>query len=316
MKVLIQPSQNDGRDVIPSGSSRRRPNMIFGTLSKWAVAVVFFLLVVATWADGTEKTITIAISPCTDVVMSFKKFNPLVTYLKEQTGLDVRLVVPRDSADFERDIKSGAIDFALQDPNVYLMFAPLYDKGTLIRALTPEGGTSQSGVVIVRKDGNINQLKDLTGKTVMFGPKLSAARWVAAKLLFEENGINIDQDLKAYSHGRCCEDIAFSVYLKAVDAGVVCDHFLEEHSKKQKELGVEIKQIRVIARTGLVSTRVFAARLGTSKSITAQINEALLRLDKNKPAHAKILSPAELGGFQKSEDKDYDTIRMLIDTER
>jgi len=284
------------------------------TLSKLAVAVVFFMLVGATGADGAKKNITIAISPCTDVVMSFKKFNPLVTYLKEQTGLDIRMVVLRDSADFERDIKSGAIDFALQDPNVYVRFERLYDKGTLLRALTPEGGTSQSAAVIVRKDGNLNQLEDLTGKSVMFGPKLSAARWVAAKFLFEEHGINIDTDLQVYSHGRCCEDIAFSVYLKAVDGGVVCDHFLEEHSKKQKELGVEIKQIRVIARTGLVSTRVFAARRGTSKSTTAQINEALLRLDKNKPAHAKILSPAELGGFQKSEDEDYDTIRMLIET--
>ena len=290
--------------------------MMIKTLSNWAVAVVFFVLVGATWVDGAKNNITIAISPCTDVVMSFKKFNPLVTYLKEQTGLDIRLVVPRDSSDFERDIKSGAIDFALQDPNVYVRFARLYDKGTLIRALTPEGGTSQSGVVIVRKDGNINQLEDLTGKTVMFGPKLSAARWEAAKLLFEEHGINIDKDLKTYTNGRCCEDIAFSVYLKAVDAGVVCDHFLEGHSKKQQELGVEIKQIRVIARTGLVSTRVFAARLGTSKSTTAQINEALLRLDKNKPAHANILSRAELGGFQKSKDEDYDNIRMLIETKR
>ena len=55
----------------------------------------------------------------------------------------------------------------------------------------------------------------------MFGPKLSAARWVAAKALFEENGMNIDKDLKAYSNGKCCEDVAFNVYLKAVDAGVV-----------------------------------------------------------------------------------------------
>jgi phosphonate transport system substrate-binding protein len=290
--------------------------MMIKTSSKLAVAVVFYMLVGATWAGGAENNITIAISPCTDVVMSFKKFIPLVTYLKEQTGLDIRLVVPSDSADLERDIRGGAIDFALQDPNVYVRFARLYDKGTLIRALNPEGGTSRSGVVIVRKEGNINQLADLTGKTVMFGPKLSVARWVAAKLLFEENGINIDKDLKAYSNGRCCEDIVFSVYLETVDAGVVCDHFLEEHSRKQQELGVEIKQIRVIARTALVSTRVFAARLGTSKSITMQINEALLRLDKNKPAHAKILSPAELGGFQKTKDADYDNIRMLIDTKR
>jgi len=35
----------------------------------------------------------------------------------------------------------------------------------------------------------------------MFGPKASITKWVAARLLFEENGINIDKDLKAYSNG-------------------------------------------------------------------------------------------------------------------
>lgn len=283
-------------------------------LSKGVVAGVLFmcLLVGASYADGVRKTITLAIFPCTDVVMSFKKFHPLVTYLKEETGLDINLVVPGDPAEFERSIKNGNIDFAFQDPHMYVRFARFYEKGFLLRALTREGATSQSGVVIARKNGGINKLKDLIGKTVMFGPKFSAAKWVAAKSLFEENGIDIDKDLRAYSNGGCCEDIAFSVYLKAVDAGVVCDHFLEEHSKKQRELGVEAEQIVVICRTKSVPTRVFVARQEISNDIITKVNQALLRLDNNKPDHKKILYLAELGGFQKSKDEDYDGIRILI----
>jgi len=158
----------------------------------------------------------------------------------------------------------------------------------------------------------LSKLEDIKGKTVMFGPTLSAAKWVAARLLFEESGINIDKDLKAYSNGGCCEDIAFSVYLKAVDAGVVCDHFLESHSEKQQELGIDAKQISVICKTKSVPTRVFAARQEISNSIVININQALLRLDKNKPEHTEILYQAELGGFQTSKDEDYDGIRKLI----
>jgi phosphonate transport system substrate-binding protein len=284
-------------------------------LSKGVVAGVLFmcLLAGASYADEVRKDITLAIFPCTDVVMSFKKFHPLVTYLKEETGLDISLVVPRDPAEFERSIKNGNIDFAFQDPHMYVRFACFYDKGSLLRALTREGATSQSGVVIARKNGGINKLEDLIAKTVMFGPKFSAAKWVAAKSSFEENGIDIDKDLRAYSNGGCCEDIAFSVYLKAVDAGVVCDHFLEEHSKKQRELGVEAEQIVVIFRTKSVPTRVFVARQGISNDIITKVNQALLSLDNHKPDHKKILYLAELGGFQKSKDEDYDGIRNLID---
>ena len=288
--------------------------MLIKILIKGTIAGVFFLhlLLGTSYADSLKKHITIAVFPCTDVVTSFKKFDPLIRYLKEETGFDIRLVIPRDSAEFERTIKHGDIDFALQDPHIYVRSADVYDKSTLIRALTREGATSQSGVVIVRQDSGIKKLTDLIEKTVMFGPKLSAAKWVAAKLLFAENGLNIDKDLKAYSNGGCCEDIAFSVYLKAIDAGVVCDHFLEEHSKEQQELGVDAKQLFVVCRTKPVPTRVFAARQEIKKDIVTKVNQALLRLDNKKPAHTKILDRAETGGFQKSKDEDYDDIRMLI----
>ena len=173
--------------------------MIIKNLSKGAIAGVLFLFLLtgSSYADEVKKNITLAIFPCTDVVMSFKKFYHLITYLKEETGFDIRMMVPGDYEEFERDIKNKNIDFALQDPNIYVKSVHLYDKDSLIRALTREGATFQSGTVISRKDGGINNLQDLKGKTVMFGPKLSAARWLAARLLFEENGINIDKDLKA-----------------------------------------------------------------------------------------------------------------------
>jgi phosphonate transport system substrate-binding protein len=294
----------------------KEPYMMIKRVSRGAIIGALFmcLLVVASYADGVKKHITIAILPCTNAVMTFKKFHPLVTYLKQETGFDIRLVVPRDFAEFERTIKNGNIDFAFQDPHTYVKLASLYGKGALVRALTREGATSQSGVVIARKDSLINKVEDLKGKTVMFGPKLSAAKWVAARLLFEESGINIDKDLRAYSNGGCCEDIAFSVYLKAVDAGVVCDHFLEGHLEKQQELGIDAKQIIAICRTKLVPTRLFAARQEISNGIVTKVSQALLRLDIKKPAHARILYRAELGGFQESEDEDYDGIRMLIGT--
>ncbi len=148
----------------------------------------------------------------------------------------------------------------------------------------------------------------------MFGSKLSASRWLAARLLFEENGINIDKDLKSYSNGGCCEDIAFNVYLKAVDAGVVCDHFLDEHSEKQEELGINAKQLNIIGKTKAVPTRVFLARKGVSNDIVIKVNDGLLSLDRTKPEHAKILYPAEFGGFQRTKDEEYDSLRELKGT--
>ncbi len=262
--------------------------------------------------DAAQTTFNLAILPCSDIVTSFKKFHPLIAYLEQETGFNFQLLVPADFAEFERSMTNGEIDFVFQDPHTYVRLANLYDQNALLQALTREGATIQAGVVVVRKESGIQSMEDLRGKNVMFGPKLSAAKWLAARLLFEEHGINIDHDLRAYSNGGCCEDIAFHVYLKTVDAGVVCHHFLETHLNKQQELGFEASQLMIIARTDDVPTRVFAARKALEPDIVSEVNRALLRLDNQHPAHVQILQNAEIGGFRRSSDADYNGIRALI----
>jgi phosphonate transport system substrate-binding protein len=259
-----------------------------------------------------QKRVTIAILPCSDVVMTFKKFHPLAQYLKQQTGYEIKLIVPKDADEFEWAVKNGEIDFVFQDPHTYVQMAASYNKHALLRSFSISGETLQHGLFIVRKDSGITGIEQLKGKSVMFGPKLSAAKWVAATAVLKEKGLNIDKDLKSYQNGGCCEDIAFNVYLKAVDAGVVCDHFIAGHSEKQKELGIKIRDIAVIGKTRAVPTKIFSALKGSDSHRVSQITQALLSLDKKNPAHADILFPAEIGGFQKAKDQDYNDMRSFL----
>jgi phosphonate transport system substrate-binding protein len=276
----------------------------------WILAVILFTS--AGYGGASPKRVTLAVLPCSDVVLNFKKFHPFVRYLEEQTGLKIDLIVPKDDQEFGWTIKNREIDFVFQDPHTYVSFAGLYKKNALIRAVTKDGKPYQYGLIIVRKDSGLKGIRSLKGRTVMFGPKLSAAKWIAAKEVFKENGIDIDKDLKAYQNGGCCEDIVFNVYLKAVDAGVVCEHFMEGHPEKQKELGIKVKDLAVIGKTVQVPTRIFTARKGLPDELVARVNQALLRLDKRIPAQAEILSQAEAGGFQTARDRDYDAVRVLM----
>jgi phosphonate transport system substrate-binding protein len=281
--------------------------MIMKTLSKGLIISSFILccLVGMLQAVKPGNQVNIAITPCFDNIMAYKKFHPLITYLEKQTGFKINLFVPKDMTELESAIHNRNVDFVLQDPHMYIKFEKFFSKDSLLSSLNRSGGTLQHGVFITRKGSGINNITDLKGKTMMFGPKLSSVKWLSAKVLLRENGINIDKDLKSYSHGVCCEDIAFNVFLGGVDAGVICEHFLEEHPQKQKELGIDPKQIVVIGKTKPVATRILAAHKATPADIVAKINQALLRLDRKNPEHAKILYPAELGGFQKTKDQDY-----------
>jgi phosphonate transport system substrate-binding protein len=280
------------------------------------IAIFLCFLAATNTAYGEKTDITIAILPCSDEVMTLGKFYPLITYLKKQTGLDIKIVVPKDYDSLKAGLIKDDIDFTLQAPHTYVKMSKLFNKDNLIRTLTLEGKTCESGVFVVLKDSGIKSIKDLKGKTVLFGPKLSLTRWIAAKELLRDNGIDLDKDLEFYFNSGCCVDIVFNVYLKEADAGVVCKHFLEPDSHDRADLGVDMQQLIVIGQTKEVPMRVFAAHKDLPDNIVKPVIQALLGLDRENPAHEKILSSAELGGFQKTNDKEYDDIRTLIGTKR
>jgi ABC-type phosphate/phosphonate transport system substrate-binding protein len=132
----------------------------------------------------------------------------------------------------------------------------------------------------------------------------------------QETGIDIDKDLKAYSNGGCCEDIAFNVYLKTVDAGVICDHYFGGHACEQQELGIDTRKLVIIGKTREFPMRIFAARKDLSDDIVTPVIQALLELNREHSAHAEILHLAEFGRFEKASDREYDGIRTLIGIKR
>jgi phosphonate transport system substrate-binding protein len=266
------------------------------------------VLVAAPLGSGTVPRtaagLRVAVLPCTNIEASFEKFHPLFAYLTASTGFKVTLAVPADLVEFEAATRNGQTDFALQDPHTFQALSHLFDDASLLQALSLDGTTSQSAVVVVRKDSGIRELRQLVGRTVMFGPRVSSPKWIAARLLFESSGIDVDGDLKVLN-GGCCEDIAFTVAIKAVDAGVICDHFLGLHGTRQKDIGVDPDALTVVGRTTSLPTRIFGARKGVPAEVVTAVTRALLDLDPAVPEHAGILAGAELGGFQKTTEADY-----------
>ncbi len=275
----------------------------------WTAALAVLLMFCTTAAGEERKRITLAVLPCSDEVRTMTKFSPLMKFLGAETGFEFKMIVSTSAAEFDNSVKNGDFDFVLQDPTTYVTYARFLQPDSLLSALNGNGDALQQGVIIARKSRGIVRLEDLRGKDVMFGNELSTAKWVAARDLLQEHGIDIDKDLRSHTVGGCCEDIAFNVYLGAVDAGVVCAHFMSGHSDKQKELGVETETLVTVGLTRLVPERVFAAHRKTGRAVVDKVVQALLKLDRSNPELGEILSRAELGGFRRATDQEYDVMR-------
>ncbi len=269
-------------------------------------------------ATATETTppIRIAIMPCTDIVKTFTQFQPLRTYLQQQTHRQIEIVVPNTFQEFKRTILKGEAEFTFQPPHAYLLMANQYDPQNILSALTPNGESMHRGVIVAAKDSGIKKVSDLRGKKVLFGHLFSTAKWLAAKSLLEANGLDLKKDLKDYAHGGSCESIAMNVYLGQVDAGAMCDYSFDEitenSSPREDELPPEA--LVVIGSTWEIPTWVFAAHQDTDKEISRQVTNALLKLDRRNPEHREIMEEMELGGFIRNKDSNYDSLRKHLTT--
>jgi ABC-type phosphate/phosphonate transport system substrate-binding protein len=255
-------------------------------------------------ASQPGSSLGVAVLLCTNVEASFRKVHPLFEYLESRTGFEMKLVVPADLPEFETMTRNGEVDFALQDPHTYERISHLYEDSSLLQTRGPDGSSFQAAAVIVRRDSGLRELWQLVGRMVMFGPRVSSPKWIAARLLFESAGIDVDRDLKSVN-GGCCEDIAFTVMIRSVDAGVICDHFLDQNGAQHEDLGVQPDSLAVIGHTGPLPTRILAARKGVPPDVVGAITRALLDLDPANDAHTDILSRAGIGGFFRTTRADY-----------
>ena len=288
--------------------------MLMGALP---ITLLIFLVLGSIPARAEKVCLRLGVLPCSAVVKTYENFLPLAVYLQRHIGCKVEVIVPKDFVEFENFVKDKKVDFTFQAPDTYVRLAYLYNRQVLLKALTPEGKVSYRGDIVVRHDSGITRVEELKGKAVLFGSKLSTAKWIAARDLLREKGININKDLKRYANGTSCESIALSVYLKDFDAGALCDYsFTEINSPGEEEAAIPANQLMVIGQIWLVPTWVMAFSRDMAPVLVVQVKAALLALNHKKREDMKIMQPLEVGGFVSAQDSDYDGIRKKVGLEK
>lgn len=256
------------------------------------------------WGEEA-RTVKLAILPCTDAVKTFERFKPLIAFIEGETGLTVQAVFPKNVEELIRLFRKRHVDFVFHSPYEFSKFADIIDNQSLLKSLGPDGKDYEIGYVVVRKDSGLKTLQDLKGKTVFFGMECSSGRATIAKKLFIENGIDIETDLGRYIDGGCCEDISFNIFLKAADAGLVCQHYFEE----QKNLGAKhIEALAIIGKSGPVPTRIFAAHKDTPRAIIDQVQSSLSAIDWSNQKYTNLVNTTEIGGFVKASPNEYEAL--------
>jgi len=240
-----------------------------------------------------EKVFSLAVQPTTKPAISIERYQPLVDYLEKATGLKIKLRVTDNYKDFEDLQKQGKLDFVIQDAFSAYLTAKHVKLAHIANVISTEGKLYDPGYIIVRADSGIRSLADLRGKTLLFGPKANAAKFLAPYILLKETGIDADKDL-TYAFGGLCPDNAMAVFLGDYNASVVCGLYMAQPDKK-----FSFKtDLRIIARTGnWVPYWVVSSPEQTDQVVLDKVKRALLELDMKNPRTATVFNVCKWKGF-------------------
>ena len=257
-----------------------------------------------------ENVVTYAYLPQYSHTVSYQRHHPLVEFLSQQTGLNIKQIFPDTFDEHMKMVGQGKIDISYSNPFIYLKIAHRYAARAFARTLEIYGQENFRGQIICRADNlRIQGIADCRGKRWIAVDPTSAGGYLYPLGHFLEHGLK-KEDFSEIAFtpgpGGKQEKVVLAVYAGKYDIGTIREGTLTVVADK-----IDINEIRVIAHTRWYPGWVYAARSDLKTEIVEKIKNALLKLDYNQTKHKRMLDAADIVGFIPSEDEDFDPVREL-----
>src|SRR5476649_483798 len=157
-------------------------------LLKLAGFMLYSLAIANAFADcksaaSSQPVYSVYVFPQFDPVIMYRNWTPFLGELEKKTGLCFDLQISEDFPAFENILKSGKPDFAYMNPyhQVVVSASPGY------RPLVREQKLGLEGILVVRKDSPIRNIKELEGASITFAaPHAFAASLIMRAHLIQE----------------------------------------------------------------------------------------------------------------------------------
>ena len=241
-----------------------------------------------------------------------KRYTPLMKYLRDESGYDIRHVSSMGYRDFLSAVERTDAEFVFCSPAAYLTLRKTQDARPLLVALEPDfaGGAQAQyrGVILVRADRGIKSIEDLKGKIVATALRMSAAGYIAPRKLCLDRGVDIARDCTV----AVCpsqEQVIDHLRRGRAAAGFVRESVWQE---ALMESAAGVSGIDVLAPTQMLPGWCVCALGDVDETAVESVTAALLRLDWRHPQYQPVLEEAGLRGFAAAHDLQYNVVRVLL----
>lgn len=263
-------------------------------------AICLFQSAPEVWAGDSLSLWIHPYLPATELV---KRFTPLTTFLGDELGVPVELRIQKSYQDHIDIVGNDHADIAYLGPISYLKIIKKTAPKPLLARIEVRGTPFFHGMIIVRQNSPIKELKDLVGKSFAFGDPNSTMSHVVPRAHLKKAGITLDH-LGNYEFIGSHHDVALGVLGGYFDAGAVKEEVFYEYEKRG---------LRVLAKSPPISEHVFVARSDLAPEMVKKLQQAFMAVNQY-PQKDQILQSIKksVTGFAPVVDQDYDALRDLL----
>ena len=264
------------------------------------IIVLVALLHLGGWGQiataDNNKVYSVGIVPQFETRRLHRIWRPLLDKLEEETGF--KLVIKGSSSipEFEKQLIAGEFDFAYMNPYHLIWSNENQNYIPLVR----DHSRKLHGVLVVRKDSDLNEINKLDGKTLVFpAPNaLGASLMMRAELKTLHNISFTPRYVKNH------DSVYFNVILKQAAAGGGVQKTLNKQKPEIKD------KLRVLYRTKKVSPHPFAAHGRVLKSDVEKVKAAFINMSNTEEGN-KLLRKIPINKIGQATISDYSDLSNM-----
>lgn len=255
-------------------------------------------------SESATPELSFAVHPLHNPQKLLEVYGPLIDYLNSHLeGARLRLEASHDYADFERKLYRRSVAFAL--PNPFQSIKAL-DYGYNIIAMAGDARDFR-GLLIVRRDSNIQLPEQLRGKKVSFPAPTALAAAMLPQHFLHQHGLVYGKDYEAQYVGSQ-ESSIVNVQLGYTAAGATWPPPWRAWRKANPE---KAAQLKVLWETQSLPNNGIVVRDDVPPEIARRVRDLLLALHEHDAGLA-LLTHMETARIHPADSDSYQPVRTFL----
>lgn len=254
---------------------------------------------------GSDIEYVFGVHPLHNPQRLHEVFAPLMEYLSTHIkGASFKLEASRNYAAYDKKLYAQKFDFSL--PNPFQTVNSL-EKGYKVFGKMGDDHNFR-GIILVRKDSQINNISDLKGKIVSYPAPTALAATMMPQYYIQTHGLDVMKDVDNRYVGSQ-ESSIMNVFLKHSAAGATWPLPWFSLSRERPELA---DQLEVKWQTDPLPNNGLVVKTSIPQKLVDEVSSLLFNLHSTVEGKT-ILERMELSAFEKANNNTYQSVNLFLE---